>query len=180
MTDTTGSVFFDACTLENFSAVGRLDLLSSLYGDRCAWMTAVVEEIQVRVAVRPDLRDIDKSWLGEPLDTDCVQAMQRVDRIRRALGGQPNLPKHHLGEAQIIEHLESTGRGTFATDDADAALMAKNRGLNVVDTFDIVAACYEAGLIGCPDAFHLLVRMRELDRGVHVPPNHWYICPPPQ
>jgi hypothetical protein len=141
-------------------------------------MTRTEEDIRIRDGVRPDLRYIDRSWLGVPIDTDDPAAIRRIDLIRRALGGRPHLPKQHLGEAQIIEHLETTGMGLFATDDRDATEMACRRGLEVVDTCDIVIACYDADLLGCPEAHKLLEQMAAEGRGVVLPDNHWQVCPP--
>jgi len=85
-----------------------------------------------------------------------------------------------LGEAQVIYYLTVVESGAiFATDDRDAYNLARRRGLNVIDTSDILRECFDAGLSGCPEPFDLLHKMADDGRGVAVPPNHWYIRPSP-
>jgi predicted nucleic acid-binding protein len=83
----------------------------------------------------------------------------------------------HLGEAQTIYHLSAIEpSAVFATDDRDAYNTAQRRSLHVIDTPDILIKSYEAGLLGCPEAYELLNKMAIAGRGVVVPENHWHIC----
>jgi predicted nucleic acid-binding protein len=174
-----GRIIFDACTLENFAVVGRLDLLQALYQDRSAWTDGTELEVRRGVAERPHLQAlIGSTWLGPPIAADEPLALQKIDRIRRSLGGSPRLPTQHLGEAQIIHHISNVeSSAIFATDDRDAYNLAQRRGMNVVETPDILRECFDAGLSGCPESFDLLHKMAAAGRGVAMPPNHWYICP---
>ena len=139
MNQPVGRVLFDSCTLENFSAVGRLDLLRTLYGQRCSWVTGVRADISPRLLVRPDLQAITSQWLGEPIEETEPSGVQQIDRIRRALGGSPMLPHQHLAESQAIYHITEIEKDdTFATDDRGAYAMASRRGGNVIDTPDIL------------------------------------------
>jgi|SRR5215204_2795668 len=175
----TGRVIFDACTLENFAVVGRLDLLQALYQDRSTWTDGTELEVRRGAAERPHLQAlIGAAWLGTPLAADEPLAIQQIDRIRRSLGGSPGLPTQHLGEAQAIHHVSTVESGAiFATDDRDAYNLAKRRGMNVLDTPDILRECFDVGFSGCPESFDLLHKMAATGRGVAMPPNHWYICP---
>jgi predicted nucleic acid-binding protein len=170
----------DACTLANFAAVGRLDLLRALYEGKCAWTEGVELETRRGVAELPYLQPlIGAIWLGTPVATDDPLAVQQVDRIRRALGGAPGAPTQHLGEADTIYHAGLAGATcVFATDDRDAYYTAQRRGLRVIDTPDILRECYDAGLLACPEAYELLHKMAAAGRGVAVPGSHWYVCPP--
>lgn len=174
-----GRIVFDACTLENFAVVGRVDLLQALYQDRSAWTDGTELEVRRGAAERPHLQSlIGDTWLGSPIAVDEPLVIRQIDRIRRSLGGSPRLPTQHLGEAQVIYHLTAVERDAiFATDDRDAYNLAIRLGMNVVDTPDILRECFDAGLSGCPESFDLLHKMAAAGRGVAVPPSHWYICP---
>jgi predicted nucleic acid-binding protein len=172
-------VLLDACTLENFAVVKRLDLLQELFQMRAAWTAWVEREVIYSAAQRPHLEPLmGAPWLGEPIEFDDPLAIQGVDRIRRALGGSVASPRQHLGEAQGIYYLATSGQSvTMATDDRAAYAMAERRGLRVVGTPEILRACYERALIACPTAYELLVEMADAGRGVQLPPSHWHICP---
>lgn len=173
-------VLFDACTLENFASVARLDLLETRFSGRAARTDGVAFELRRRAAEQPALRPlVDATWLGSPIAAEDAPAVQQIDRIRRGLGGSPTLPTQHLGEAQSLYHLVFIEpSGTFATDDRDAYLTAQRRGVRVIDTVDILRECYSAGLLGCPEAYELLHKMVAAGRGVAAPPSHWFVCPP--
>ncbi len=119
-------------------------------------------------------------WLGDPIVIgEDPQSTKRIDVDRRALGGSPTIPLQHLAEAQIIyyiQHIEASAM--FVTDDAPAADFAARRGITVMNTADVLADCFVRDLVGCPGAYEILKRMRDLGRGVAIPPSHWYVCPP--
>lgn len=165
--------------MENFATVERLDLLADLYGEGCAWTEAVALEIRRGAKDRPHLRSlVGATWLGTPVGSEDPLATAEIFRIRRALGGSTAEPNQHLGEAESIYHASRThSTGAFATDDQDAYTVAQRRGLFVIDTPDILRACYEAGIASCPEAYELLQKMAASGRGVTVPPSHWWICP---
>ncbi|MEV4630498.1 hypothetical protein AB0J90_29980 [Micromonospora sp. NPDC049523] len=118
------------------------------------------------------------AWLGTPVVVgDLPPAAQQVDRLRRAIGGSGIRGVEHLGEAQIIHHLLTTGGGTIATDDRSAADYAARKGLISLDSNDILADCFEAGLVGCPEAYEILVAMAAAGRGVRLPSSHQHVCP---
>jgi hypothetical protein len=99
----SGRILFDACTLENFAVVGRLDLLPALYADRSGWTEGIELEVRRGMAERPHLQAlIGAAWLGTPIAVDDPLAVQQIDRIRQGLGGSPRLPMQHLGEAQSL------------------------------------------------------------------------------
>lgn len=175
-----GRVLFDACTLENFAIVQRLDLLQVLYAERSTWTDGVELEIRRGISDRPHLQALTGAvWLGDPVAADDPSAIQQIDRIRRALGGAVGAPTQHLGEAQSIYHIQTVeSTAIFATDDRDAFHTARRRGLRVMDTPDILRECYDAGILGCPDAYELLHKMAAAGRGAAIPESHWCICPP--
>jgi hypothetical protein len=121
---------------------------------------------------------LDCKWLGEPIAVEAsTQALRDVDLIRRALGGSPTRPTEHLGEAEIIHLLETTSAGAvFISDDRPAASFAKRRGIRVLDSSAVLAECFSFGDVGCPDAYELLMSMADNNRGVHIPPDHSYVC----
>ena len=174
-----GPVYFDTCSLSNFAAVDRLDLVRTRYGRRVRWTETVRFEIS-RGLPRYDYlrRVLDAGWLGEPVEiTPAPDALREIDLIRRGLGGRPAEPTRHLGEAELIWHLETAARGAvLVSDDRPAAAFARQRGLPVLDSAAVLAECYAHGEVGCPEAYDVLVDMRQNGRGVLVPADHREVC----
>lgn len=175
MTIAAGDVIIDACTLVNFSVVGRMDLLQERFSGHAHWTYAIQHE-----ATRLQVEDTD--WLGPPIDvsSDGVIAIIKVEQIRQELGAMSTDPATlHLGEAEAIYYIEThESSWAFISDDRSAADYAENRGLEAALSEEVLADSYERGIIRCPDAFELLLRMEAAGRGVRIPPNHWYVCPP--
>ncbi len=173
------SVFFDACTLQNFAVVDRLDLLEKRFAGRAGWTEGTAFEIRRGVREVPTLAPLlNAVWLGTPISVgDLPPEKQQVDRIRRAIGGGNARPLEHLGEAQVIHHLLQKPGAVFATDDRLAAHYANGKGIGTINSADILSDCFDADLAGCPEAFEVLRTMAQLGRGVAVPPSHLYVCP---
>jgi predicted nucleic acid-binding protein len=164
----------DACTLKNFSVVGRMDVLEKRFNGRARWTEAIQRE-----AGRLGLPTLD--WLGPTMSAgDDIEALVGVDEIRRGLGATRADPATlHLGEAEAIYMLERCYPDwTFVSDDQPAIDFARRKGLTAIDSEAVLAGCYENGLVGCPEAFDLLNFMADAGRGVRVPPSHWFVCPP--
>lgn len=167
-------VIVDACTLKNFRVVRRLDILETHLGQRALWTQAIQRE-----AARLQVPAID--WLGTAISVgDDVTTLLEVDKIRRGLGAtRADSATLHLGEAEAIYYLERQHPAwTFISDDRPAVDFAIRRGLNAIDTPAVLADCYARDQIGCPDAFELIRQMARAERGVRVPPSHWFVCPP--
>lgn len=174
MNDYEDGVIVDACTLKNFAVVGRLDILEKRLGQRARWTHAIQREaakLQVPVI----------GWLDAAISVgDDIATLLEVDKIRRSLGATRSDPATlHLGEAEAIYYLENEHPAwTFLSDDRPAIDFALRRGLNAIDTLAVLADCYARDQVGCPEAFELVRQMAEAERGVRVPPSHWFICPP--
>jgi predicted nucleic acid-binding protein len=167
-------VIVDACTLKNFTVVRRLDILETHLGQRARWTQAIQRE-----AARLQVPAID--WLGTAISVgDDITVLLEVDKIRRGLGAtRADSATLHLGEAEAIYYLETQRPAwTFVSDDRPAVDFAIRRGLNAIDTPAVLAACYTRDQIGCPGAFELIRQMAQAERGVRVPPSHWFVCPP--
>jgi hypothetical protein len=92
-------------------------------------------------------------------------------------GGTQDQPTQHLGQAEMIFFLqEREPDWIFLSDDQAAVDLARRRGLAVIDTPQVLAECHAAYEIGCPDAYNLLLKMRDAGRGVRVPGNHRAVC----
>lgn len=148
MTITTASVIIDACTLENFATVSRLDLLQDRFSGHAHWTYAIqLEAVRLKVP--------DTEWLGPPIDvgSDSVAALIDIEQIREELGARfTDPPTLHLGEAEAIYYIEThEPTWTFISDDRPAVDFAQHRGLNAALTEQVLADCYERGKIGCPD-----------------------------
>ncbi|MET8147026.1 hypothetical protein ACIBSW_04395 [Actinoplanes sp. NPDC049668] len=180
MNSRIGDVYFDACTLWNFAAVDRLDLLEGRYGHRARWTETVQWELRRSLPFTPYLQSVlGAGWLGEPVEIGgTTAALIEIDNIRRALGALPGNPTKHLGEAEIIYHLQYVDRGAFfLTDDQPALDFARRRGLAGFDTWRILEECFAVHEVGCPEAFDLLRQMSSAERGVRVPASHMQVCP---
>ena len=172
MSPIQGGAVVDACTLKNFSVVGRMDILEKHFSSRARWTEAIQRE-----AGRLGLPPLD--WLGPAMSAgEDIKALIGVDEIRRSLGATRADPATlHLGEAEAIYVLERYHQDwTFVSDDQSAIDFARRRGL--IDSEAVLADSYASGLVGCPEAFDLLNAMANVGRGVRVPPSHWYVCPP--
>ncbi|BBH64809.1 hypothetical protein ACTI_14940 [Actinoplanes sp. OR16] len=175
-----GDIYFDTCTLANFAAVDRLDLLRERYGHRARWTETIRWEITRGVGAAPYLqRVLQAEWLGEPVEiSDSTSALTEINNIRRGLGALGSSPTRHLGEAEIIYHLQHVDVGAFfVTDDREALNFARRRGLFTFDTHKIMEECFSCSEVGCPEAFELLQQMAASDRGVRVPSSHMGVCP---
>jgi hypothetical protein len=175
-----GDVYFDTCTLWNFAAIDRLDLLEERYGHRARWTETVQWELRRSVTSTPYLQAVlVAAWLGTPVEIGGrPAALAEINNIRRALGALPGRPTQHLGEAEIIYHLQFVDQGGFfLTDDQPALEFARRRGVTGFDTQHIMAECFACHEVGCPEAFDLLNRMAAAGRGVRVPGSHLQVCP---
>lgn len=179
MSGAPGPVFLDACTLWNFAVVDRLDILFGLFESACVTETVVME---LRRGSRHEpmlVKALATPWLGDPVEVSATPAeIVEIDLIRRAMGGSATRPLRHLGEAELIWLLENRAvDAILATDDRPAADFARRRGLAVVDSIDIVRAAFRCGFAACPQAYEMLVSMRDdHGRGVLAPADHTAIC----
>jgi hypothetical protein len=170
------SVFFfpDNTVLCNFAAVGRLDLLAGVLDGRGRWTAAVAYEASRSAHHHPTLADLPTAgWLGEPIEVTEDADIQQVNLVRRAVfGGTDDLPLKHLGEAEtchIILHWEQFNGSWWISDDREALIYARGRGITTRETLDMVAAATVAGAITAQDGFDLLQKMVDADRHLRLP-----------
>lgn len=174
-------VLVDTCTLVNFAAIGRLDLLETAL-DRCGhWTEATADEVANAAEHFSELWSVSTAgWLGEPLAPCGPGDADLVFRLRRQLGGLRRKPRQHLAEAEAIHlilHDPTYAGAVLLTDDRSAGDLAAKRGIEVWLSMDVLAGAYSDGHIGCPAAYGVLLDMEQADRGVHVPPSHHSVCP---
>ena len=48
----------------------------------------------------------------------------------------------------------------------------------MLDSVDVMSEAYEQDLVGCPEAYEVLIAMRAERRGVRLPDTHYRVCPP--
>jgi predicted nucleic acid-binding protein len=175
-----GLVVIDACSLQSFATVDRLDLLESRFAGRVTWTRAVQIEVKRGIQRANCLEKVGLcTWLGEPVDlpTDDMLTYLQLDELRQALGGTNAKPTEHLGEAETIHYIETVAPSAiFVTDDRSAMDFAGNRGIAVMNSAAVLRECYIHDEIGCPDAYQLLLAMSECGRGVSVPLSHDEVC----
>ncbi|MGH3685163.1 MAG: hypothetical protein ACRDQY_07875 [Pseudonocardiaceae bacterium] len=170
----------DTCTIINFAAVARLDLLETALEGRGHWTESAADEINRAVDHWPVLWTVPiAGWLREPIAPGREGDTDAVFRLQRQLGGRRE-PRKHLAEAEAI-HLAlrypEFSDAIFLTDDRPAADLAHKRGVTIWTSADVLSAAYRNGHIGCPAAYEVLLDMEQASRGVHVPINHELVCP---
>ncbi|HEX6754509.1 MAG TPA: hypothetical protein VF109_01040 [Mycobacteriales bacterium] len=178
-------VVVDTCTVINFAAVDHLPLLLSTFPGHLRYTEAVHRELRDLVAEYDGLLSIlGRAQLGEPVEFSDPVDIADIDRLRRTqLGGRRGLPRQHLGEAQSIHLLRTTpsyAGATLLSDDSAAVDHARRTGLRAIESADVLKRAYLRRSIGCPDAYELLVAMRDAGRGVRVPASHQDVCPMPK
>jgi predicted nucleic acid-binding protein len=173
----------DSCSFVNFAVVHRVDLLQDLYGGRITCVEAVHREVVDLTATMPEVASLFVcSWFDDPITFTDSADIAAIERLRRAvLGGRTGWPRQHLGEAQSIHAvttIPSLRAAVLLTDDRAAADYARRRRLLVLDSVDVMSEAYERDLVGCPEAYEVLVAMRAERRGVRLPDTHYRVCPP--
>lgn len=177
----TSTVLVDACTIVNFAAVGRLDLLEVALDGLGRWTETVAFEIGRATEHWPLLFAVSiADWLGPPLSLDRAGDADAIFQLRRQLGGTRRAPREHLGEAEAIHLIlcypEFAG-AVLLTDDRNAGDLAAKRGIQVWMSMTVLSRAYAHGHIGCPEAHELLYDMVAVGRRPYVPADHEAVCP---
>jgi predicted nucleic acid-binding protein len=163
-------VIADACSLINFAEIRRMDLLRQCLPAQSRWTEAVAHEVGQSAQYLPDLRVlINEGWLGEPIQLNARGDVEAVQRIRTALGGVPENPLKHLGEAESIQVVVSRPelrQAVLLTDDREARHVARGRG---VMTWDATRLLASPGDVSWPVGLAVLQQMRQCGRGVRIP-----------
>lgn len=158
---------FDATTLQNFAVVGRLDLLENLYGYRPPHWTQVIQsELTdgLNLAGLRHLHDVlTATWLGAPLEPTTKQDRKEIEALHVGLNDGRRPPIEHAGEAESIYFCQELD-AAFVTDDRGAGAFAKMRGVQVIDTIDILQTLQTDGTLTCDQAWDLLESMMNADR----------------
>lgn len=177
----TSAVLVDTCTIVNFAAAGRLDLLEVTLDGCGRWTETVAFETDRAAEHWPLLCSVSiADWLGVPLSPDRAGDAEAIFQLRRQLGGTRRAPREHLGEAEAIHLIlcypEFAG-AVLLTDDRNAGDLAAKRGIQVWMSMTVLSHAYAQDHIGCPAAHELLRDMADAGRGVHVPADHKAVCP---
>jgi hypothetical protein len=167
-------VFPDNTVLCNFGAVGRLDLLEGWLRGRGRWVEAVAREATQSADYIDGLQLIaSDGWLGEPIEISDPAAVRQVESIRRfSLGGSPNRPLQHLGEAQtcfVLAEDPAFAGSWWISDDEDAYEYANHRNIYAYRTIDIMKALVADGDLTSRQAFDLMVAMKACGRVLEMP-----------
>ncbi|MGH3428965.1 MAG: hypothetical protein ACRDQZ_15605 [Mycobacteriales bacterium] len=171
----------DTCTIINFTAAARLDLLESALEGRGRWTESAADEINRAIDHWPALWTIPVvDWRGEPITPGRAGDTDDVFRLQRQLGGTRREPRKHLAEAEAI-HLvlcyPEFASAIFLTDDRSAADLAAKRGVKSWTSPDVLSVAYRNGRIGCSAAYEVLLDIEQAGLGVHVPVDHEFVCP---
>lgn len=74
--------------------------------------------------------------------------------------------KAHLGEAETVAIMANRFSDCFfVTDDSGAKIVARQQGLRVISTWDLLRACVKAQCLTEDEAWHDIVLLRDLGRG---------------
>jgi predicted nucleic acid-binding protein len=133
----------DNTVLINFALINRMDLLARLVRNG-AWCASVADECD-RSAKQPGLDSMVAAHeiFGEPLRPENGREHVMTQTLRRLLARPGEDRLRHLGEAETLAIMSCRSlRGIFATDDGAVPTLAKQQGIQVVTTSDLLrAAC---------------------------------------
>lgn len=150
------TVLVDTCTIVNFAAVDRLDLLEVALDGYGRWTETA------------------------SFETNRAGDVEAIFQLRRQLGGTRRAPREHLGEAEAIHLIQcypEYAGAVLLTDDRNAGDLAAKRGIQVWMSMTVLSHAYMQGHIGCPAAHELLRDMAAAGRGPYVPADHEAVCP---
>lgn len=161
------ALFPDTTVLCTF-AIWRLGLLEEFVDGQGAWTQAVYLEVrrsQRSHAALSAVTDLRRGWMGAPIE---VVEADRVEDLRvGTFGGSVYEPGRHLGEAETC-HLLSSDPSCFdavwITDDHSAYDYAVHRGIETLDTHDVVRGLVGRGRLDASGGYDLFQQMREAGR----------------
>ncbi len=159
------AVCFDASTLINFAEAQAIVLLARHFTGR-ALIAEYVEDNELSLTVSrgiPVVSHAGTRWL-QRVDVSGAAELRRVSQIQLALGTK----QRHRGEAESIVICEDHN-AIFATDDSDAALIARARSVRTASTIDILRGLIAKQHLSREQALELAGRMH--DAGQHVDPT---------
>lgn len=80
----------DTCSLVNFAAVNRMDIVEATLRRRARWTQAVEYEVRCMSTRYPSLKPlVGDKWLGEAVELDTNADYREIDRIRTAAAAPP-------------------------------------------------------------------------------------------
>jgi predicted nucleic acid-binding protein len=121
----------DNTAISNFSAVERMDTLRGRYGGRLVVAREVLLESEKGPNPEAIRRAIEEGWVeARPLHADSEEHGVFVALRNRGFG---------IGEAASIAVCSTGGTWVFVSDDLDARREARQRGVEVVGTYGILA-----------------------------------------
>jgi hypothetical protein len=158
--------FPDNTVLCNFAAIQELDVLAVFLDGRGRWVEAVAAETTESVKFYPQLAEIN--WLGDPIEIDDPQIIEKVESIRRAVfGGTARQPRKHLGEAQTCWLLYNEGNlreSVWITDDRQAFTYGERQGIRTLTTVDLISEAIARADLTPASGWELLARMVDAER----------------
>ncbi|MEV0267785.1 hypothetical protein AB0H43_03340 [Hamadaea sp. NPDC050747] len=157
----------DNTVLVNFALLNRMDLLAKLIKGNGTWCASVAAECD-QSARHPGLESMADAHevFGEPLrpETPSELTMTQTLRTRLARPGEGHL--RHLGEAETLAIMASRSlRGMFVTDDKAVPVVAREQGIQVVTTFDLLRLACRTGMADADTVWSYLQRLRQQRRG---------------
>jgi predicted nucleic acid-binding protein len=145
-----------------FARVSRLDLLEMRCLGRAHMPLEVRAEIIRGVRPYPQLQSIiDARWIAIEPPISNIESLRKLELTRMALAGSVQHPKKNLGEAAVIE-LALVLHAEVVIDDFDAITLARQRGLRVLTTGNLLAESVAMGELTCQEAIALYESMRQV------------------
>jgi len=169
-----GPVLYDACSLQNFGAIGRLDLLRRRHGhiDPPRWTETVADEVAAGAGTAACDVILADSWLGVPIQPSSAD-QKRIFELQIGLNEGVRPATKHLGEAESLHFADRLG-GTLVTDDNGAYDFAfRMLGVGRVrDTVDVLRESVAQGELLASEAHLVANAMRNSGRSlrrIHPP-----------
>lgn len=157
--------FPDNTVLINFGHINRLSLLAALIPER-AWCEVVSQECDDSSRY-PGLATLQHAptifgTALKPTERERDLTFELRDQMRRP--GDPST--RHVGEAETIAIITTRNiTAIFATDDRGAASAARNAGITVITTWDVLRLAHKKNHLTLSDAYNDACLLDSLDRG---------------
>lgn len=168
----TQLLFPDNTVLVNFALINRMDLLARVTNGNGRWCATVASECD-RSSQEPGLGAMSSAHeiFGVPLYPESGAERLDVQALRLELA-QPGDPNHkHYGEAETLAIMSRRAiAGFFVTDDGDAARLARNNGIAVITTWDLMRLAVRCKLVDVDTVWGYTQTLRANRRGA---PKGW-------
>lgn len=160
-------LFPDNTVLINFALIRRMDLLERLANEKGRWCATVAAECG-QSALQPGLEALGTAELifGTPWRPQTPAEWIDITIFREDLASPGDSKFQHLGEAETLAIMtHRTPHGIFATDDGEAARLARKHGIKVITTWHLLHLAGNRGMVDSATLWGYIQSLRSANRG---------------